>query len=110
MRIKRVYEDPQSDDGFRVLIDRLWPRGLSKERAAIDLWCKDVAPSTELRTWFGHRHDRFLEFTDRYRQELENNPAVEELREVLAAQPTVTLLYAAREPMENHAVILMDYL
>jgi uncharacterized protein YeaO (DUF488 family) len=110
MRLKRVYEDPEPEDGFRVLIDRLWPRGLSKEKAAIDLWCKDVAPSTELRTWFGHRQDRFAEFTVRYRQELEGNPLLKGLRTVVMAHATVTLLYGAKDQAVNHAVVLFDYL
>jgi DNA-3-methyladenine glycosylase len=110
MRLKRVYEDPAPEDGFRVLIDRLWPRGLSTEKAAIDLWCKDVAPSTELRTWFGHRQARFAEFTVRYRQELEGNPLLEGLRTVVMAHATVTLLYGVKDQALNHAVILIDYL
>jgi uncharacterized protein YeaO (DUF488 family) len=110
IRLKRVYEDPEPEDGFRVLIDRLWPRGLSKEKAAIDLWCKDIAPSTELRSWFGHRRDRFAEFAVRYRQELEGNPVLKELRTVVMARATVTLLYGAKDQAVNHAVVLIDYL
>jgi uncharacterized protein YeaO (DUF488 family) len=109
-RLKRVYEVPQPADGFRILIDRLWPRGLSKERAAIDLWCKEVAPSTDLRTWFGHRHDRFSEFSDRYRKELNGNPAVDQLRSIIEMHPTVTLVYGAKNQLENDAVVLIGYL
>lgn len=110
MQLKRVYEAPQPADGFRILVDRLWPRGLTKERAAVDLWCKEIAPSSELRTWFGHRHDRFAEFTDRYRDELHGNPAVDELRAVIARHSTVTLLYGAKDEVENDAVVLIGYL
>lgn len=110
MRLKRVYEDPQPADGFRILIDRLWPRGLTKERAAVDLWCKEVAPSNDLRAWFGHRHDRFSEFADRYRTELNANPAVDQLRAVIANHSTVTLVYGAKDEEENDAVVLIGYL
>lgn len=110
VRIKRIYEDPAPADGYRVLVDRLWPRGVSKDAAALDRWLKDVAPSPELRTWFGHRADRFAEFTQRYTAELESNPAVGELRELLANHETVTLLYGARDEKVNHAVVLADLL
>jgi uncharacterized protein YeaO (DUF488 family) len=108
--IKRVYADPVPDDGFRVLVDRLWPRGLSKDRAKVDLWLKEVAPSTELRTWFHHDRGLFDEFVLRYRAELEQNPAVGELREILAEHPVVTLLYGAKDDQDNQAVVLRDYL
>ena len=107
---KRIYEDPAPSDGFRVLVDRLWPRGVTKERAALDLWLKEVAPSTQLRTWFHAQSDAFDEFADRYRAELRANPAVDELRRVKRANPTVTLLYSVKDPARNHAVILADYL
>lgn len=110
VQIKRVYDEPEPGDGYRVLIDRLWPRGLSKERAAVDLWCKQVAPSTELRTWFGHRRERFAEFTRRYRQELDANPALDELRQVLADHPVVTLVYGAKDREANDAVVLAEVL
>lgn len=106
LRIKRIYEDPAPDDGYRVLVDRLWPRGVSKDRAALDEWLKEVAPSPELRTWFDHRADRFAEFAQRYTAELDTNPAVAELRELLGTNPTVTLLYGARDAEINHAVVL----
>jgi uncharacterized protein YeaO (DUF488 family) len=107
--IKRVYEEPGSREGMRVLVDRLWPRGLTKEKAAVDLWMKDVAPSPSLRTWFDHREDRFAEFGRRYRAELELNPAVAELR-ALAAKRKVTLVYGARDEYVNHAAVLADWL
>jgi uncharacterized protein YeaO (DUF488 family) len=110
LQVKRVYDDPEPADGFRVLVDRLWPRGLSKERAAIDLWCKEVAPSTDLRAWFGHQPDRFTEFAVRYVDELGNNPAVGQLREVIVKRPTSTLVYGAKDEASNHAVVLADYL
>lgn len=109
-RTKRVYDDPAPGDGFRVLVDRLWPRGVTKERAALDLWLKEVAPSTELRTWFHARSDAFDEFAARYRDELGTNPAVDELRRIGRANPTVTLLYSVKDPVRNHAVLLADYL
>ena len=109
-RVKRIYEPPADDDGFRVLVDRLWPRGMPKEGAAVDLWLKDVAPSTELRKEFNHRPERFAEFTERYRLELESNPAVDTLVELAARHPSVTLLYAARNTEANNARVLLDYL
>jgi DNA-3-methyladenine glycosylase len=109
-RIKRIYDPPAPEDGFRVLVDRLWPRGVTKQRAALDLWLKEVAPSTELRTWFHARPDGFDEFADRYRAELAANPAVDELRAVAKAHPAVTLLYSVKDPERNHAAVLADYL
>lgn len=109
-RIQRIYDPAGSADGYRVLVDRLWPRGVSKERAALDLWLKDVAPSPELRTWFGHQPERFEEFAVRYRLELKTNPAVETLRDIAHDHSTVTLLYAAHDPEINHAKVLLDFL
>jgi len=109
-RVKRIYEPPADDDGFRVLVDRLWPRGMPKEGAAVDLWLKDVAPSTELRKEFNHRPERFAEFTERYRLELDSNPAVDTLVELAAGHSRVTLLYAARNTEANNARVLLDYL
>lgn len=105
--IKRVYEPPSPKDGTRILVDGLWPRGVSKARAALDGWNKDVAPSPALRKWFDHRPERFKEFTKRYRAELAHNPAVVELR---AFKGKVTLLYGARDPAINHAVVLAKVL
>src|ERR1700755_524820 len=109
LSIKRVYEEPSSHDGMRVLVDRLWPRGLTKEKAAVDLWLKDVAPSPGLRTWFDHREDRFEAFAERYRHELEHNPALAELR-ALTFRRKVTLLYGAHDERINHAVVLQECL
>lgn len=110
IKLKRAYEKPSGDDGLRVLVERLWPRGLSKERAAVDLWLKDVAPSTELRKWFGHDPARWEEFQKRYREELrENKDAVQELRRK-AKGGTVTLVYAARDEEHNGALVLKKFL
>lgn len=109
-RTKRIYDEAGPEDGFRVLVDRLWPRGVSKERAALDLWLKEVAPSTELRTWFHANTGGFDEFAERYRAELRTNPAVDELRRLGATHETVTLLYGVRDPEHNHARILAAYL
>jgi uncharacterized protein YeaO (DUF488 family) len=108
--IKRVYAAPDPADGFRVLVDRLWPRGVTKERAALGLWLKEVAPTTELRTWFHAQADGFDEFADRYRAELGSNPTVDELRRIGQTHPTVTLLYSVPDPVRNHAAILAAYL
>lgn len=110
MLIKRLYEDAAQHDGYRVLIDRLWPRGVSKEKARLGEWLKDVAPSSELRRWFHHEPERFDEFATRYRAELETNPAVGVLRQLIAKHPRVTLLYGARDVEHNQAVVLRDYL
>ena len=104
--IKRAYEPPSPKDGTRILVDRLWPRGLSKAKAALDGWAKEVAPSTALRKQFNHRPERFAEFTKHYRAELKHNPAVDELR---ALKGKVTLIYGARDPAINHAVVLAKF-
>ncbi len=109
VRIKRIYSGPDPADGCRVLVDRLWPRGVSRERAALDHWLKDVAPSPELRTWWDHDPARLEEFAGRYRIELDGNPAVDELHALIDAHATTTLLYAARDPEINHAAVLRDY-
>jgi uncharacterized protein YeaO (DUF488 family) len=114
IRIKRAYDEPAEADGFRVLVDRLWPRGVSKERARLDAWLKDVAPSPGLRTWWNHDPDRLDEFAARYQAELagvpETRQAVAELRAIAAAHTPTTLVYGARDPIVNHARILADYL
>jgi uncharacterized protein YeaO (DUF488 family) len=104
-KLKRVYEAAASTDGRRVLIDRLWPRGLKKAQASVDDWMKEVAPSSELRTWFAHDAEKFGEFAKRYRRELNGNAAVKTLRGLGRGQ-IVTLLYAAHDPKVNHAVVL----
>jgi uncharacterized protein YeaO (DUF488 family) len=109
-RVKRIYDEPSVADGYRVLVDRLWPRGVSKERAVLDEWMKDIAPSTDLRTWFAHESARFEEFAQRYRAELDQNPAVAGLVRLGTEHDVVTLLYAARDSNLNDAVVLRDYL
>jgi uncharacterized protein YeaO (DUF488 family) len=109
IKIKRIYEQAAPSDGRRILVDRLWPRGLRKESAAIDLWCKEVAPTPELRKWFDHREDRFTEFKTRYLHELKANPVVPELLQSIGSRNS-TLLYAARDPAINHAVVLASFL
>jgi uncharacterized protein YeaO (DUF488 family) len=112
-RIKRAYAPPTPEDGFRVLVDRLWPRGLSKEAAAIDEWRKDVAPSAELRKWFGHDSKRWATFKTRYREELktpERSAGLERLRALGREQSVVTLLFAARDETHNHAAALLEVL
>ena len=106
---KRVYEPPARGDGLRILVDRLWPRGLRKATADIDVWAKDVAPRPALRTWFDHRPERFAEFKRRYRDELAHNPALADMRGTIG-KGKVTLLYAARDPAINHAVVLAEVL
>lgn len=109
IRVKRVYEAPSPEDGVRVLVDRLWPRGLSKEKAGVDLWLKEVAPSTELRKWFGHAPEKWEAFQERYRQELRQQPeALQRLSELLD-QGRVTLLFGAKETRFNDAVALRAF-
>ena len=112
VRVRRVYEDPDRDDGVRVLVDRIWPRGMTKAKAALDEWCKDVAPSHELRTWYGHQPDRFTEFARRYRLELEHPGRAEALAHLrdLARDRPVTLLTATREPAISEAAVLASLL
>lgn len=107
--LKRAYESPAKTDGKRILVDRLWPRGLTKVKAKIALWLKDVAPSTELRQWFGHDPEKWLEFKKRYRAELKDNPALSELQ-ALSRQGNITLIYAARDQLHNEAVVLKQIL
>ena len=110
LNLKRAYDPPAKTDGVRILVDRLWPRGVSKASAKIDHWLKDVAPSTSLRKWFGHDPARWAEFRKRYARELQANPdAVVELRK-LSRKGKVTLVYGAKDEEHNHAVALRDYL
>jgi uncharacterized protein YeaO (DUF488 family) len=110
INIKRVYEPPAKDDGKRILVDRLWPRGLTKEKAAIDLWLKDIAPTTELRKWFGHEPDKWQEFQKRYRKELKENKEAVLILKKEAKSKTLTLLYAAKDELHNDAVVLKEFL
>ncbi|MET4095164.1 DUF488 family protein [Arthrobacter sp. UYCu712] len=108
--IKRVYDAPADDDGYRVLVDRLWPRGVTKERAQLGLWLKEVAPSPPLRTEFAHMQERFAGFRAAYEAELETNPAVQTLRDLASEHGPVTLLFGARDPETNHARVLLEFL
>ena len=110
LAIKRIYEEPAQNDGYRVLVDRLWPRGMSKERAVLDDWCKDIAPSTELRKWFGHRPERFEEFKARYRDELQHNPKLAEILAEWHKHDKVTLLYGTRDPSLNEAILIKEFI
>lgn len=106
IKLKRVYEMASPRDGFRVLVDRLWPRGLTKERAAVELWLKDVAPTTELRKWFGHDPAKWKEFQTRYRKELKEQKDALSLLKQKSKKHTVTLLYGARDEEHNEALVL----
>ena len=107
--IKRIYEPAVKADGFRILVDRLWPRGLSKKAVAVDVWMKEIAPSTTLRKWFDHDPEKWTEFQKRYLKEVkENKEAVSELKEYLK-KGTVTLLYAAKDEVHNEALVLKKY-
>lgn len=109
--IKRAYDIPSSGDGFRVYVDRLWPRGLSHEAFHYDLWDKDIAPSTELREWFHSSPDNLWdEFAERYRNELKDNPAFASLSDAIADKPMVTLLYSSHDRIHNNAVVLEELL
>ena len=110
VRLKRVYEPPSSEDGVRVLVDRLWPRGLSKPRAAVDLWLKDLAPSVRLRRWFNHDPTRWTEFKQRYAEELDAKKIGVAALVGAARRGRVTLLFGARDPEHNNAVALHSYL
>lgn len=110
IRLKRVYEPAAAADGFRILVERLWPRGLSKQTAHVDLWLKEVAPTAELRRWYGHDVDKWPQFRQRYIAELRNNPAAEDLRRQLRDKKTVTFVYAARDPEHNSATALKSFI
>ncbi|MBU5613741.1 DUF488 domain-containing protein [Geomonas azotofigens] len=110
VRLKRIYDEPAASDGLRILVDRLWPRGLSKEKARLDRWEKELAPSDELRRWFGHEPEKWREFRDRYRQELAGQESLLKELAGVAARGTLTLLYAARDEEHNNAVVLKEIL
>jgi len=110
IRVKRTYDAPARGDGVRILVERLWPRGMKKEELVIDSWEKQVAPSAELRKWFDHRAERWEEFRRRYRTELERNPSAWEPIARAARRGTVTLLYSAHDTQHNGALVLQDFL
>jgi len=112
IRLKRIYENPERSDGLRILVDRLWPRGLTREEAAIDEWMKDIAPSNRLRSWFGHRPERWKEFRKRYTKELnlpDHKNSIDNLARI-SRIATVTLLYGAKDDDRNNAVALAEFL
>ena len=110
IRFKRAYDIPSDDDGYRILVDRLWPRGISKEKAKIDFWPKDLSPSTELRRWYGHDPEKWNEFKSRYFAELDGNiELLDELLEYINKR-TVTFIYSSKEQQLNNAVALKEYL
>jgi uncharacterized protein YeaO (DUF488 family) len=110
LSIKRIYDKPDPSDGKRILVDRLWPRGLSKEKAEVGLWLKEVAPSHELRKWFGHDPKKWLEFQKRYKEELKSQPAQFAVLQHEASRGPVTLLYGAKDDEHNQAVVLQKML
>lgn len=110
IKTKRIYDPPSSDDGSRILVDRLWPRGVKKNDAKIDLWLKEIAPSDELRKWFSHDPARWQEFKERYREELMNKPDVVQMIRKELKKGKITLLFAAKDIMHNNAVVLKEVL
>ncbi len=111
IKLKRVYDKYSSEDGFRILVDRLWPRGVSKEKAHIDLWLKEIAPSDELRKWFSHDPERWEEFAKRYFRELkDHSDVVRELKDILRKNRTVTFVYSAKDKERNNAITLNEFL
>ena len=110
VKLKRVYDEPSEDDGTRILVDRLWPRGLTKEKAHIDLWLKEVAPSNELRKWFAHDPEKWPEFQARYHAELNQNPTQVALLKQAVAKGRATLVYGAKDEEHNEAIVLQKLL
>jgi uncharacterized protein YeaO (DUF488 family) len=109
IRIKRIYEPPAASDGSRILVDRLWPRGVAREKVRIDAWIKDVAPSDALRRWYSHDSEKWPEFRARYIAELKHNPAVLVLQDRTAKSKTVTLLFAAKDSLRNNAAVFREF-
>lgn len=110
-KIKRIYADPAKDDGARVLVDRIWPRGVSKEKAQLTEWLKGIAPTPELRKWFDHKPERFKSFKEKYQEELQSNDeAIKKLQEIAKENHSVTLLYGAKDQEHNHAIVLKQFL
>jgi uncharacterized protein YeaO (DUF488 family) len=110
IQIKRVYDKSESADGYRILVDRIWPRGVSKEKAKVDLWLRNIAPTDKLRKWFGHKVERWPEFEKKYKSELKKNSALADLKKIVKAKKKVTLLYGAKDTEHNQAVVLRDIL
>lgn len=110
LKIKRIYDEPSSDDGIRIFVDRLWARGVTKQKADLDYWFKEIAPSSDLRKWFNHEPDKFSEFSKCYKLELKcQSEKIDEILEFLKTN-NVTLIYAAKSPTVNHAIVLKDYI
>lgn len=109
IKLKRVYLQPDEADGLRLLVERLWPRGITKEKAAVDLWLKELAPSTELRKWFSHDPEKWVEFRRRYREEIKASPALDMLRELILQHPVITFVYAASDE-QNSASVLKTFI
>lgn len=110
IRLRRIYDDPGKDEGVRIFVERLWPRGISKSRAGIDLWARDLAPSAELRKWYSHEPEKWEEFRTRYISELMANPDATKLRKLIEEKGKATFLYASREKERNSASVLRDYI
>ena len=110
VQIKRIYEPPETSDGFRVLVDRIWPRGMKKETAAIDVWMKEVAPSTDLRKWFNHEPEKWAAFSKAYKGELKKSTMITELMQYIKKHKTITLLYSAKDEQHNQAVVLQQFI
>jgi uncharacterized protein YeaO (DUF488 family) len=110
IHIKRIYEPPAASDGTRILVDRLWPRGVAREEARVDAWIKDAAPSDALRRWYAHDPAKWPEFRARYIAELKQNPAVVELQDMATKSKTITLLFAAKDNLRNNATVLQEFL
>jgi len=111
IKIKRIYEQASSEDGFRILVDRLWPRGIKKEQVKVDLWLKEIAPSKNLRQWFSHKKERWEEFRIRYKEELKDKTElIEKIRELEKDHGTITLLFSAKDAEHNNAVVLLEEL
>lgn len=110
VQIKRVYEPLATTDGFRVLVDRIWPRGVKKETAHADVWLKDVAPSTALRKWFNHEPEKWPEFTRKYTAELKRADAMEQLLDIIRKHEKTTLLYSAHDEQQNQALVLQEFI
>jgi uncharacterized protein YeaO (DUF488 family) len=110
VKIKRIYEPYSEKDGYRILVDRLWPRGMKKETARLDIWMKEIAPSTELRKWFNHEPEKWKSFLVKYRAELDSSTLFEELMALTKKHKSITLLYSAKDEQHNHAIALKSFL
>jgi uncharacterized protein YeaO (DUF488 family) len=110
IKIKRVYEIPEEKDGLRILVDKLWPRGISKEKAHVDLWLKEIAPSDKLRKWFSHDPKKWIDFKSKYTKELEKNPLLQRIKQIGKENKVLTLLYSAKDTEHNNAVVLYEIL